>query len=154
MESRSGLKELELLTQFHKVFSDMCSGIALKCAGFLIYVSANYFFDLVQADALIALVVLIIFDFITGVIASRKTGVAIRSSIIFRTPVKIFSYFLLISGGHLAEVVIGVNFFIDDIILSFLGVTELISILENVSKMGYAVPQKLLATLNQFRSTK
>jgi toxin secretion/phage lysis holin len=95
--------------------------------------------------------VLLIFDFITGIEAALKTGQPVESKKVLRTAVKMTMYFLLISAGYMAEKAVPLISFIDDTIISFLAVTELISILENTSRSGYAIPVKLVEKLKAFK---
>lgn len=112
----------------------------------------GFLFDGLLREAMLALLILLIFDFITGVAAAKREGQEISSHSAFRTAVKIAVYFLLISAGRMAEATIGSTLpFIDEAVLAFLGVTELISILENVGRLGYAVPLKLLNKLKDYR---
>ena len=112
------------------------------------------FFDTANNEALIALFFLILGDFIFGVIASYKTGIEIKSRKIFRTVVKTIVYFALISLAFMTEKA-GLGFLpIDETIIGFLAATELVSIIENVANMGYAIPKKLLNRLKEYTNTK
>ena len=91
---------------------------------------------------------------ITGVMASVKTGHDIKSKKFLNTAVKLFIYLLLISTGHLTESAIGLEIKADEVITSVIALTEIISILENASRMGYAIPKKLLNQLKDFKSIK
>ena len=91
---------------------------------------------------------------ITGIMASVRDGDSIQSRKFLKTAIKIFVYLLMISAGHLAENLFGFDFKADEVITAVLGVTELISILENASRMGYAIPRKLLNQLKDFKSNK
>lgn len=68
---------------------------------------------------------------------------------------KVAAYFTLISAGNLAEHGTQ-NYipFLDETIIGFLCATELLSILENTGRMGYAVPQKLINKLSQYKNSK
>lgn len=121
------------------------SGIGLTILSFM--------FDALQRDALLALLILIIIDFFSALLAAYNTDEAIRSAKIFRTALKIVVYFLLVSAGFLAERAIPLGI-IDEIILGFLVATELISVLENAARAGYAVPTGLLNTLKDFKMKK
>lgn len=115
----------------------------------------SFLYDKIYIDAMVAILLLIIFDFITGIAAQKKNGHPILSTKVFRTCKKIVVYFLLISAGYLAETATQrILPILDETVMAFLGVTELISILENVGKMGYAIPQKLLNQLNKFKDEK
>lgn len=113
-----------------------------------------FFFDPALKSGLIALACLIFIDFVSGVATAKKTGEQISSAKIFRTALKFAVYFTLISSGRLT-VMAGLPFIpADAIILTFLACTELISIIENAGRCGYAVPQKLLNQLEDFRNSK
>lgn len=137
------------------LFSKVCSDILLKCAFSLTYIIYSFAFDTLKGEALVALMGLIVFDFITALFAVKKTGEKIKSGRIFRTPVKIVLYYLMISAGHFVELVIPqLSFLIDETILGFLALTEIISIFENVGKLGYEVPTNLLDKLKSLKKKK
>jgi toxin secretion/phage lysis holin len=137
------------------LFSKVCSDILLKCAFSLTYIIYSFAFDTLKGEALIALMGLIIFDFVTALYAVKKTGEKIKSGRIFRTPVKIVLYYLMISAGHFVELVIPqLSFMVDETILGFLALTEIISIFENVGKLGYEVPTNLLDKLKSLKKKK
>jgi phage-related holin len=75
------------------------------------------------------------------------TGETISSAKVFRSAIKTMIYVMFISAAHLMEMTTPILSFADELVLSFLAVTELISILENVGKMGFAVPKRFLNTL-------
>ena len=108
-------------------------------------------FDISKEPALIAIFFLIIIDFLTGVAAAKKTGIQVRSAKIFRTATKLLTYFGMISAGYLLEKSIGYNLGADDIMIIFLAATEFISIMENVGKLGYKTPNKLLNVVENLR---
>ena len=119
----------------------------------LMFSIMNFFFDSLNHDALIALLVLIVFDFFSAILVSYKLKKPIQSAKIFRTALKTAVYFLVISAGFVAQKAVPLDM-IDDIILGFLVLTELISILENCAKSGYAVPIGLLKFLKNFKNRK
>jgi len=98
-----------------------------------------------------ALIFLIIIDFVTGMWSARMTGEHITSRRAVRSAYKLVMYGLLVAGAHLTEVIVPGTTYLEDIVTSFLAVTELISILENAGRMGYAIPKKLLKKLQDFR---
>lgn len=114
-----------------------------------------FFFDKVNAEALTALLVLIVIDFITGIYSQYQIGAKIESRKALRSAIKTAVYFSLISAGYMTEkTLIDYLHIIDETIIAFLAVTELISILENIAKLGYAIPKKLLHKLEQYRDEK
>ena len=132
---------------FQKIFSN----IWIKIVGSLSYICTYQFFDPNNKAALVALFFLIFPDMLTGIYASYKTGLEIKSAKIMRTAMKMAIYYLMISGGHLAEVA-GIGFIpIEESLIGILAVTELISLLENCANCGYVVPLKLLNRLKDYR---
>lgn len=97
------------------------------------------------------LAVLIGFDLCTAVMAAHKTGLVIESRKMLKTTVKLLVYAMMVSGAHLTESIVPGATFLDTTAISFLAITELISILENIGKMGYAIPNKLLNKLSEIR---
>lgn len=130
-------------------------GIEFKLISGALVGVLSFFYDNVYQDAMLAIFFLLIFDFITGVVAGKKLKKQIKSGKVFRTAQKMAIYFLLISAGYLAETathrMVPV---IDEGIMGFLALTELISIIENVGFMGYAIPKKLLNQLTKLKNQK
>lgn len=98
-----------------------------------------------------ALFALVIIDFITGIASAFMTKEPITSKGVVRTAFKIAVYGLLISAAHLTQRIIPFDIFIEEAVTTFLALTELISILENAGKMGFAIPKKLLNQLHKIR---
>lgn len=108
----------------------------------------EFMFDVSQGKTMLALLILILLDFITGISAAKIRGEPIRSSKIKHSALKIFAYYAVISGAHLAES--SLNHYIavlDEAVVAFFMVTELVSLMENIGRMGYRVPSKLLNQL-------
>lgn len=137
------------------LFAKICQDIFLKCMGTWLLVVSEFFIDDVLTKAITALFFLIIFDSITGVFAAKKTGDKIRSAKLVRTPIKIAIYFMLVTAARIAEYSLPAPIaYLDEVVLAFLTLTELISVMENIGKMGYAVPKQLLAKLISWRDEK
>jgi toxin secretion/phage lysis holin len=98
-----------------------------------------------------ALLILVIIDFITGILSAYAAKEQIKSKNAVRSAFKISVYGLLIAAGHLTEQVTPGGTYIEEAVTTFLALTELISIIENIGKMGFAIPQKLLNKLHKFR---
>lgn len=113
----------------------------------------TFFFDPVQQLALAALFVLIVMDFFLGVAASRYSKEVIRSAKIARTAIKFTVYFTLIAAARVTEHALPF-LFLDETVTGFLAATELLSILENTGRLGFAVPSKLVELLGQYVSSK
>lgn len=112
----------------------------------------SYMFGNGSEAILGSLVILIIMDFVTAIAGKYKIGEEIESRKALKTVTKIFVYSIFISACHIAGTIISVGYVIDQIAISFIALTELISIIENVGKMGYVVPKKLLGQLHKMRN--
>lgn len=124
----------------------------LKSIWAVLFIIVTYLFDVNQGLALLGLFILVLTDFVTGVSSAKYLNEPIRSSKIKHTAIKLTSYFAVISAAHLAEYgLITFLSFLDETVLAFFMLTELISLLENVGRMGVQTPKKLL---NQLMDTK
>lgn len=146
--------KMESMQYIGSLIATTCEDFWTKCLTSFLLSYYVFFFDIHLIEAAKALLVLIIVDFFTATLAAKKTGEEIKSSRIFRTPIKILVYFMLVSVAHLMETVTPVLSILDETMMSFLALTELISILENTGRMGYAIPQKLLNKLHELRNEK
>lgn len=96
-------------------------------------------------DILLGLGILILLDFITGVMASVRQGQAITSVRAIKTVTKTVVFLILFSAAHQTGLIIpGMYDFITTGVISFLALTEFISVAENIAKMGYSIPRKIL----------
>lgn len=117
-------------------------------------VSLSIFFFLfgeLYVQALIAVAMLMVFDTILGVAATYSEGMPITSRRFSRVLVKGILYFTAISAGYFADLTVPFDL-IQATMIAFVGVTEFISILENVGRMGYETPKKLLNQLRDFKN--
>jgi len=129
--------------------------IVLKSVGAVLYTIGTFFFDINLEMGLIALFVLIIFDFLTAIGNAYHKKIEIESRKILVTAVKIVIYFGLIASANITEHAVNITeSFLDETVLAFLALTELISILENTGKLGFAIPKKLLNKLEELRDDK
>ena len=106
-----------------------------------------------HTEAITAVLMLMIFDPILGVMATYAEGQAITSRKFSRVVQKGLVYFMSISAGYFADLTIGWTV-IQTTMIAFIGVTEFISILENMGRLGYQTPKKLLNQLEDFKSQK
>ena len=123
-----------------------------KVMGAALLIVYSFLFDPAHTQTLIALLALIILDFVTGITASKVNGDPIRSSKIRHSALKVFAYFGTIAGANLAEAgLISYLAVIDETVIAFFAITELLSLLENVSKMGFQTPKKILNQLQDIK---
>lgn len=132
----------------HKLFD----AALLKTIASVFFVAVYFGFDSVQHQALIALFILMWIDCFTAMWAAYKTGITIQSAKFFRTPIKIVIYFGLIYASRITEYALpSILLIIDETVIAFCVATEFISIMENINKLGYPVPTKLLNKLINIR---
>lgn len=116
-------------------------------------VAVVFLFGELHTQGIIAVLMLILFDTILGILATRKEGSAITSRKFANVIQKSTVYFMAISAGYFTDITIGL-YFVEATMVGFIGVTEFISVLENMGRMGYATPKKLLNQLKDFQSKK
>jgi toxin secretion/phage lysis holin len=114
----------------------------------------GFLFGFEMNSALLALLVLMVFDLITGMMRAVRDGEIIRSRTALRSAIKLGVYSMLISSTHLVEMMLPGSTVMDEGMVIFLALTELISILENAGRMGFAIPQVLLTKLLSFEWLK
>lgn len=135
------------------MITNMCAGLVTKLLASTSIGVLIFFFDTLHKEALTALLVLIAMDSVSAVFAAYKRKEEISSRKFSKTAIKIAVYFTMVSAAFLAEKAVPIGI-IDDTVIAFLVLTELISILENAGKAGYAVPSKLLNKLSDIRDDK
>jgi phage-related holin len=120
-----------------------------------IFSMISFGFDSVHNQAFLAVFILIIVDWFTAMIAVYLSNQPVKSSKFFRTPIKLGIYFGLIYVTRISEFAIPVvDGFLDETMLAFVATTEMISVMENVHKMGYPVPNGLIKKLINIRDSK
>lgn len=112
-----------------------------------------FLFGNLYHDALVAIVMLMAIDFILAVSAAKKAGEPITSRRASRTLIKGIVYLSAISAGFFADKTVPGSF-MQASMVAFVGVTEFISILENVGRHGYATPKRLLNQLYDYQKNK
>lgn len=146
-----------MLYKFSKAneyFLEICNDVFLKCVFVLSAILIEFSFGDISQVLLMAVFMLISFDFMTGILASVKSKIPITSRRVFDTALKYALYFIAISAGYFTELVIGTDLFIAKTIMIFLAITELVSILENVDKAGYPTPIHLINKLKEIIKLK
>lgn len=148
------------MTQTHiEVFRDQLVQIlesggrfaAVKTFFALVAGAASYLIGPENSASVTALMVLVAFDFVSAIMACYRTGDPIESRRAMKTAAKIAVYGMFVSAAHLTEGIVAGSTMMDDMAVSFLAITELISIMENFGKMGYTMPQKILNKLKDLR---
>lgn len=130
----------------HKANALFEPSIAKMVASILI-ASSSFLFGDIYHQALTAIVMLMVMDTILGVAAAYANNEVITSRRFANSVVKGIVYFTAISASYFADITIPYNF-IQSTMIGFVGITEFISILENIGRLGYKTPKKLLNQLH------
>jgi phage-related holin len=113
----------------------------------------GFLFGELHTQGIIAVLMLVSFDTILGVMASWQEGQAITSRRFGRVVQKLCVYMIAISAGFFTDSTIGWHM-VQSTMIAFIAVTEFLSVMENMGRLGYETPKKLLNQLEGFRSQK
>lgn len=136
----------------YQIFNNSMEITSAKIIASLLLLFSFFFGDFYR-QAILSVMMLIIFDTLLGMLSAYYEGMAITSRKFGRVVQKGTVYMLAISAGYFADMTIGWQI-VESIMIGFIGVTEFISILENMGRLGYQTPKKLLNQLKDFQSQK
>ncbi len=137
---------------FHDIVNTVIEPTVLKVTTAAMLTIAFLIGDF-HTEGVIAILMLLIFDTVLGVMATWYEGKSLTSQKFSRVVQKGVVYFLGISAGYFADVAINLQL-VQASMIGFIGITEFISILENMGRLGYQTPKKLLNQLKDFQSQK
>lgn len=137
------------LFQIKEIVASLLSHFLTKTVFSTLLTVAAFLFGEENYEMLLFLGVLIVIDLITGMVASVNQGQPIESRKAFKTATKAFVYLLFFSAAFLTHKIVPYSDFIKTGVLSFLAITELLSVMENMAKMGYSLPAKLLNQIKE-----
>lgn len=130
--------------QTTEVLRSVWTSPSSKAFGAILLSFFSYLVGVENYDFLIYLGLLVVIDLITGIGASIHHGHCIESRKMFKTATKAVVYTLFVAATHLTTMIVPASGFLSVGVVSFLGLTEFFSIMENIAKMGYQTPKKLL----------
>ena len=140
---------VELIKSFAPVQMERVWGTITGVLG----VVSSYLFG-AWNDALEALIVAMLIDYVSGVLAAYvNPNLALNSQRGFRGICKKIMILLLVCLAHFMDLATGQAVICTAVIWFFLG-NEGLSIVENAAKMGLPVPEKLKAALEQLKKEK
>ena len=140
---------VELIKSFAPVQTERVWGTITGAVGVL----SSYIFG-AWNDALEALIVAMLIDYVSGVLAAYvNPNLALNSQRGFRGICKKIMILLLVCLAHFMDSATGQAVICTAVIWFFLG-NEGLSIVENAAKMGLPVPGKLKAALEQLATEK
>lgn len=138
----------ELITIIITTFTPSFAKICVASLVFISFLFGNFYHD-----AILAVLMLMVIDTIFGIGATVAENKPITSRRFARTIHKSIVYLLAISAGYFLDTTLPFAV-AQATMVGFVGTTEFISILENMGRMGYQTPKKLLNQLKEFRSEK
>lgn len=149
---------INLMRETMGIIQGLLKGVAdyfsVKFLPSIVLPSFGFLFGFGSEKIMLGLLVLVTMDFITGIASAKKMGEPIRSRNAVKSAYKVAIYGLLVSAGHITEQIVPLTTYIEEAVTTFLALTELISIIENTGKMGFAIPQKLLNQLQVWRDSE
>ena len=141
----------EWIAYMREIFASISAHWISKGALSAMGTTAGYLFGVDNYTVLTALLFLIVIEFATGILAAYKNNEPILTHFSSTAALKFVVYGLFVAASNLTENIVPGNTFIDDGTISFLALTELIKVVENTGKMGFAVPMKLLNRIQSIR---
>jgi phage-related holin len=117
---------------FRPILSTFQDGSIIKIVAVAFYLLLKRFIDSLSGPNVSMVVLLVLFDLVTGIAAALKKKKRVSSRLWYRTPLKIGNYCILLSLGHLTANMMLLSW-LDPILLLLIVMTEVLSILENVS---------------------
>lgn len=113
--------------------------------------SAGFLFGVQFYELIAIVIILVVIDAFTGVWGARESGECVSSRKFIRSVPKLLRYLVFIVAGHLLQMAIPVNLYIENVVIVFLATTEFISIAENLAKAGMPIPKNLLTRIEKLR---
>lgn len=133
---------------FQKVFSKLIELPLIKGGvSFLLTFGAFMVGNVYNAEIL-AVVMLMVIDTVTGVSATLVEGKPVSSRRFAHSVVKAVIYFLAISAGKFLDTSVPGEF-VQYSTIGFVASTEFISILENIGRMGFKTPKTIVKNLRR-----
>lgn len=104
----------------------------------------------------VALFVLVVFDFISGLlVAIYKHGEVITSKKTVITPIKFAIFFMAFGGARMVEIATNDMLpFIDETVIGIIAFNEFWSMMENMAKLGFNFPKRVIEELSNIRKKK
>jgi len=125
--------------------SALASGFLAKCAGALSMLILQFSFGTIGFQIVSAVIMLIIIDTITGMIAAYKQKEVISSKRFFDSIIKLILFPMIIAAGSIAQTAMSTTILaLPQLIAGYLAMHEFLSIVENFGRIGYKIPQKVL----------
>lgn len=139
------------LAKFKTVVLNLFESVEIKLVVSLMIYACQWLFQ-TSGEAIVVVYCLVMLDTMTGIMIACHKG-QLSSSGFFRFAAKLLVYLILMATASLVDKTMPIKMAIP-LTYSFLAVTEAISIMENLSLLGYPVPSKLLKSLKIMNNKK
>jgi phage-related holin len=103
--------------------------------------------------AIEALFILVVIDFITGLTKCVRTQCKITSRGMGATATKMLKYLLLIVAAHQLNRISPLFTWVETFIALYCGITEFLSVVENLSQAGIIIPKWVVDKLQHYLDT-
>lgn len=125
--------------------SALMSGFLAKCLGAVGILVLQFSFGTIGFQIILAVILLIIIDTITGIVGAYKQKDPISSKRFFDSVIKLIFFPMIIAAASITQTAIGTEIlFLPQIVAGYLAMHEFLSTVENFGKIGYKIPQKVL----------
>lgn len=141
----------DIITSIKFIVEGIFEHLPVKTCLSVVVTALSYLMGGEHLELVNLLLILVVVDFVTGIMAAKKTGEVISSHKSLRSATKIVVYSLFIVAAHLSENILPGETYFEHVVVSFLALTEFISVIENIGKQGFAIPKKLLNKLEEYR---
>jgi len=123
----------------------LASGFWAKCLGAIGMLILQFSFGTIGFQIILAVILLIIIDTITGIVGAYKQKDPISSKRFFDSVIKLIFFPMIIAAASIVQTAIGTSvLLIPQVVAGYLAMHEFLSIIENFEKIGYKIPQKIL----------
>lgn len=140
------MQKLDHIIQYtQETCSALLTGFLGKCLGAVGILVLQFSFGTIGFQIILAVILLIIIDTITGIVGAYKQKDPISSKRFFDSVIKLIFFPMIIAAASIAQTAIGTTIlFLPQIVAGYLAMHEFLSIIENFGKIGYKIPQKIL----------
>lgn len=129
---------------FISVYRSFVANFYVKALLAYLVVVFHYLFGASNTELVLAVFLLVAFDFVTGIMGAFRSGEVVSSRKALKSATKVIAYGMFLSSAQMMSVIMSMAGFLPEAVAAFLGLTEFLSIIENIAKMGFNTPKKLL----------
>jgi toxin secretion/phage lysis holin len=146
--------EVFCMFNLKNVFEAILDNWVVKGFGAVLLSVKEFLFCPAETNLVAIMILMVSIDTLTGLMKAVRNHTA-SSAGFFRFSLKLLVYFILASSSALMDKVLPISGYISALstVIVYLCLTEFLSILENISALGYGVPTKIISVLKLTKST-